>query len=67
MCCATEEQEALEKLIAASRKATVKVHQHVYPGVSIQILDKIHEVRKKENAGLFFLEDELIIFRPAAS
>ncbi|NKB38093.1 MAG: DUF342 domain-containing protein [Gammaproteobacteria bacterium] len=62
----TKEQEKLQKIIAISRKSTVQISQHVFPGVNIQILDKVYEVRKKENAGLFFLEDELIIFRPAA-
>ncbi|MFT5132253.1 MAG: hypothetical protein ACI9SC_000718 [Gammaproteobacteria bacterium] len=51
--------------IEIAKKATVVVHQNVYPGVIIQILDKSYEVKKKENAGLFFLEDELILFRPA--
>lgn len=60
------EQQKLQALINASRKVTVVIHRHVYPGVRIQILDKSHEVGKKENAGMFFLGDELIIFRPAA-
>ncbi len=60
------EKEKWQARIEASRKATVIIHQHVYPGVCIRILDKSYEVRKKENAGIFFLEDELIIFRPAA-
>ena len=59
------EQQGLRSQIEASRKATVVVYQHVYPGVRIQILDKTYEVKKMENAGTFFLEDELIIFRPA--
>jgi len=60
------EQGKLQAQIEASRKAQVVIHQHVYPGVCIHILDKRYEVRKKENAGTFFLKDELIIFRPAA-
>jgi len=31
----------------------------------IRILDSSLEVRKKENAGTFFLDDGLILFRPS--
>lgn len=60
------ERQTLYDLLEDSRKVKVIVHQSVYPGVRIEILDKSFEVRKKENAGMFFLEDDLIIFRPSA-
>jgi uncharacterized protein len=62
----TLEQEKLHVQIEDSKKATVVIHKNTYPGVRIQILDKSYEVKKKEGAGMFFLEGELIIFRPAA-
>ena len=59
------EQQGLRAQIQASRKATVVIYQHVYPGVRVRILDKTYDVKKIEKAGTFFLEDELILFRPA--
>ena len=61
-----QENQQLLKQLRETRKARVVVQQQVFPGVTIQVLDYSFEVRKKENAGVFFLEDDLIIFRPSA-
>lgn len=61
-----ESLERIRTLISESRKATILIKEHVYPGVRINIFDKSHEVTQKQNAGLFFLQEDLIIFRPAA-
>ncbi len=60
------EQDKLQAHIKSSKSVKVEIYQNIYPDVCIHILDKIYEVKKKERAGIFFLEDELIIFRPAA-
>ena len=61
-----EDNQKLKRQLNQSRNAKIIVKQQVFPGVNIEILDYSYEVRKKENAGVFFLEDDLIIFRPTA-
>ena len=58
------EHDALEGQLEESKKATVVVHRHVYPGVWIHILDKIYEVTEERNAGVFRLDGKHIIFEP---
>lgn len=56
------EKEALTVLMADSKDAKVVVHNRVYPGVVIRIMNKSYEVKEERNSGVFLLKGEEIIF-----
>ena len=59
-----QEDEELKKLIEESKNVKVIVHKKVYPGVLIQMMNKIYEVKEERNAGIFLLKNDKIMFEP---
>ena len=58
------ERDAMERRIKEAKKAEVKIHQRVYPGVRIRILNASYRVTEEQRAGVFHLDGEHIIFEP---